>query len=202
MLQHGHYNPATTNLLRRVTTIRPLQTRHNPATTISPQPPGHYKFATTMVTTNSLQRWSLQIATIWSLQPRHNLASTILPQPRSLRIHYNPVATNSLQYFHYNPTTITWPLQSRHNPVTMLQPGHYKLANLVTTAQSLCWLQIPCSKRTILSTQCLLTPLAALLHCCLSISNVFVAQNIWENRVNWHAGVPPCNGYAIPINVL
>src|SRR5882724_1721882 len=105
MLQHGHYNPATTNLLRRVTTIRPLQTRHNPATTISPQPPGHYEFATTMVTTNSLQRWSLRI--------RYNDGHYKLLQYG----HYNPVTTNSPQPGHYDLAT-TRSLRIHYNPVT------------------------------------------------------------------------------------
>jgi len=146
-----------------VTTTCPLQTCYSPVTTIRPPTDSlQHGYYTTWplqsrhnpVTTNSLPRWSLWIATTWSLQPGHyKLATTILPL-RSCHNpgHYEFTTTRSLQ-IHYNIFTTTISPQP-----TMLQPGHYKLANLVTTAQSLCWLQIPCSKRTILSTQCLLTP--------------------------------------------
>jgi len=146
----------------------PLQTCYdmvttNPATTNAPQP-GHYNLAITRplqsrhnpVTTNSPQWWSLQIATTWSLQPGHyNFATTL---------HYEFTTTSSLQT-HYNAVTTT-PLQSCHTPATTIspQPSHYATTwplqthyIVVTTDRSLLWLQIPCSKRTILSTPCLLS---------------------------------------------
>jgi len=135
-----HYNVATTNSLRHVTTARSLQTCYDAVTTICPLQSRHNR-----VTINSLQRWSLWVATMWSLQPGHykcgyyNQVTTNSPrvttnslQPGhyklattpSLQPHYNLATTPSLQLCHYNLAT-----------TPSLQLCHYNLA----TAQSLCY---------------------------------------------------------------
>jgi len=148
-----------------VTTTCPLQTCYSPVTTIRPPTDslqhgyytqhGHYNLAITRSLRICYHDGHYELLQLGHYNP----ATTNLPlQTCHYDLATTPVTTNSLQPGRYKFTTTFSLLQSRHNPVTMLQPGHYKLANLVTTAQSLCWLQIPCSKRTILSTQGLLTP--------------------------------------------
>jgi len=139
LLQPGHYNPPTYRLTTTwlLYTTWPLQSRHNP------------------VTTNSLPRWSLWIATTWSLQPGHyKLATTILPQPRSLRIHYNPVATNSLQHFHYYNLATTQSLcynQATTNLLTWsLQPSHYVDYKFLAQREP-SWVHKACSPRSFTS---------------------------------------------------
>ena len=161
----------------------PLQTCYdmvttNPATTNAPQP-GHYNLAITRplrICYNNghyklLQPDHYKLATTPSLQPHYELATTLSLQPG----HYHHLATTILP----NLATTTWPQPSHYATTWPLQTCY----SMVTTAQPLLWLQIPCSKRTILSTPCLLS-VWVLLHCCLPImsikcqSYVFIAHNI------------------------
>jgi len=154
LLQPGHYNSAhlQTHYKHGYYTTWPLHLGHNPVTT-NLLHDGHYEL---------LQTWSLQ-------HGHYKLATTILPQPRSLRIHLQPGRLQT----HYNIFTIT-PLNLATTQSLCYNQATTKLANLVTTAQSYVTTN-SLLKRTILSTM-LAHPLAALLHCCLSISNVLLLR--------------------------